>query len=274
MDDLEGFKLVGNDGLHNMPPSPKCFYQFGQRIVGWSRVAQTVTMELIAPYVENVICGDTDSIKIYIRNDNEAHLERALSRHAKALDKAKKSVCARVRRCYPAMYDELDGIGHYVLDGSYEGFYAAWNKAYIGLSGGKCKATIAGIPTNRRHDGNNSYNDLCDWLTGQVGFERACSIALGYNVSLDHSLTKLNARIHPQWCDYIEKDIEDYLGNVSHVKAPSVMALHPMVKVLGDTTNPENARNSQIAKVNNPAVNLRPIWLKYRCGKFEIEGDI
>lgn len=270
-----GLELTGEDGLQNMPRSVKCNYQFGQRIVGWSRVAQTLVMNLIAPYVENIICGDTDSLKIYVRRDNVADIEKALKKHAKALDMAKASVTKRVKTCYSSMYDNLEGIGHYVLDGQYKAFCAGWNKAYIALTDKGCKSTIAGIPSDRRTNEYGSLNDFANELMKQCyTFDEVASLVIGYNVSIDYSITKLNARYHPEhFGALINMDVIDYKGNVSHVLAPHALALYPMLKTLGDTRNKENEINSKIAIKNNPNVNVTPVWLKWRGGKPVIERN-
>ena len=265
--------LVGEDGLHNMPKSPKCFYQFGQRIVGWSRVAQTVVIELLAPHVENIICGDTDSIKIVLKDSNYKKCIAMLKKHARALDKAKRAVLKRAKTCYPDMYDPLAGIGHYVFDGEYQAFMCAWNKAYIGLSDGEIHTTLAGVPTSKRTPGkHDSFDDFANALAKKQGFAKTASTLLAYNVTIDASLTKLNARLRPKtWGSMLEIDVTDYQGKTAHVKAPEAIALFPGLKTIGDTQNPDNAHNAQIALANNPDTNIAPIWIKWRRGKPVIE---
>lgn len=260
-----GLELTGTDGIHNLPRTSKANYQFGQRIVGWSRVAQVVIMELIAPYVGNIICGDTDSLKLYFPKKNTRKIEKALARHAKALDKAKRLACMRIKKGYPKFYSSLDGIGHYVFDGEYQAFSASWNKSYIALIDGKCKLTIAGVPTARRSAEFGSMNDFCDNLVKNgMTFEKVASLVIGYNVTIDQSITKLNARIHPkEFGSYVDMDVTDYQGNTTHVKAPAALALFPNVKTLGDTTTAENNQNCKIAQVNNPMVNVAPVWLRW-----------
>ena len=256
-----------------MPNTPKCFYQYGARIVGWSRVAQVVVMELVAPHIENIICGDTDSLKLYFKAENISKIEKELKRHARALDKAKKQVCARVKYSYPLQYDELAGIGHYVYDGEYQAFSASWNKSYIGLVDGKHKLTIAGVPTSRTNEKNGSYNDFCDELAKNgLSFDEIASLAIGYNVTIHPNITKLNARVHPaQFGEWYEGDVVDYLGNKAHVRAPAALALHPGVKTIGDTCIFDNNLNMEIAKRNNPDLNISPVMLKWVEGKPIIE---
>ena len=268
-----GPELVGSDGLHNLPRAVKCDYQYGQRIVGWSRVAQTAVMELIAPHCIAIVCGDTDSVKIVARRDDVPLIDKDLKRHASALDVAKKAACARIAHCYEEQYTALDGIGHYVLDGEYDGLSAAWNKSYIYIHGGHIHVVLAGIPSSRRTDGKqDSYDDFLDALMADgMTFAEVASLAVGYNVTIDHSITKLNARIHPQWGELSHDAITDCNGNSSIVEAPRALALFPAPKTIGDTTTAENAVNCAIARVNNPLVNHRPCWLRWLDGKPTIE---
>ena len=62
-------------------------------------------MELIAPYVTAIICGDTDSLKIYYPKENAAKLNAALAKHASAIDRGKRAACARVKAAYNAHYN-------------------------------------------------------------------------------------------------------------------------------------------------------------------------
>lgn len=255
-----------------MPRTPKCFYQYGQRIVGWSRVAQVCIMELIYPYVEQIICGDTDSLKFSYKPKNEKKILAAMAKHAKALDKAKRAVTRRISICYKAQYDDLKGIGHYVFDGEYQGLCAAWNKSYITLEDGRCHITIAGIPASRSTPEYGTYEEYCDALLEEGwGFEEVASLAIGYNVTLDSNITKLNARNHPTlFGEMVELEVIDYLGKKAKVKAPEAIALFPGVKTIGDTLKRENLINSKIAIKNNPLVNIRPVWLKWVDGKPDI----
>ena len=125
----DGVEYVGEFGICNAPKNPKVWYQFGQRIVGWSRIAQICALELVKPYAKRVINGDTDSIKIVCRKDDLTKISSNLEKLANAIDKGKDIVCSRVKRAYPKYYDELKYIGHYVHEFSADRFCASWNKA-------------------------------------------------------------------------------------------------------------------------------------------------
>lgn len=252
-----GIEYVGGFSVENSPKNPKAWYQFGQRIVGWSRIAQIVVMELGAPYVERIVNGDTDSVKFLMHRDKLPALEKALSRYGRALDDAKDYVCSRVRKGYPQLFDPLGKIGHYVLEFEVDRFCASWNKAYcmheVDPRDGRRKFafTLAGIPARR------GVNQCADQLFAQGRtFSEICDIMLGYNVTYTHSVIQLNARSFPTWGDTFYSNVEDYEGNEARVIEPAALALYPMSKVVNDTLNRENLVNARIAAANNGNVNL------------------
>lgn len=271
-----GIEYEGAFGVANAPKQPKAFYQMGQRIVGWSRIAQCVVMMLCYPYVETCVNGDTDSVKFVIRDGELDSVRQALQRMDMAIDTAKADVCSRVRRSYPEQYDPLDGIGHYVLEFETCRFCAAWNKAYCISeydprdSREHIRFTLAGVPTKH-------VNQLADSLVQQGwSFADVCDTFLGYNVTYAPDLTGLNARAFPDWGDMYQGKVTDCQGHTSNVTEPSALCLYPMAKTVNDTQNAENAANMQIAIGNRPSVNMEPLIIAldgiHRIGEM-IYGD-
>lgn len=253
-----GIEYTGDFGICNAPKKPKAWYQCGQRIVGWSRIAQCVVMELCYPYVETIVNGDTDSVKFVIKDDNVPKVRKALERMDKSIDKAKDDVCSRVRKCYPGLYDPLDGIGHYVLEFDTLKFCAAWNKAYCisekDPRDGKehIHFTLAGVPSR-------GADVLADKLIGEGwSFGAICDTFLGYNVTYAHDITGLNARSFPEWGDLFVGEVQDYQGKTSRVVEPRALCLYPMAKTVNDTGNSENSQNMVVALRNRPTVNVEP----------------
>ena len=255
----EGIVLTGEDGLCNAPKNPKTWYQFGQRIVAWSRIAQHVAMQLVGDHAEAIICGDTDSFKLYCRREEVQDIDAKLKDMGRCIDIARDRACERVKARYAEHYHELGGIGYYVSEGCYDGFSASWNKSYVTLHDGRIECTIAGLPTAR---GEHSVNAYCDELLsrGFSFYDIACSV-IGYNTTFDYSLTKLNARKHPEWGRYFDGEVTDYMGRTSHVRAPMMIALYPEPKTIGGTDKAENEVNACIAQNNNPNVNTDPVTL-------------
>lgn len=263
----QGIAYEGVAGIANLPKNPKAWYQFGQRIVGWSRVAQVVHMLLAEPYIKGIVNGDTDSLKFYTTRDNIPKIERAFSRYAKAIKKARRRVCARVEKQYPDTFYDLDAIGDYVLEFEVQRFCAAWNKAYtiqkLDKRDGKMHFdfTLAGVPTAR---GAQAFNKYADWLfeRGWI-FEQICNVLLGYNLTIDASITRLNVRAAPEWGATYTGTIRDYLGTRARVVEPCAMALYPMNKVIGGLNQNDNQVNVKIAKHNNPSVNDTPLLVSW-----------
>ena len=255
-----GIDYEGEFGIVNKPKNPKAWYQFGQRIVGWSRIAQVLVMQLAYPHVETIVNGDTDSVKFHVSKCNLCKVNKALERYAYAVDRAKEIVLQRCKRYYPDYYDELKYIGHYVLEFESERFCASWNKAYcshdVDPRDNKCKFafTLAGIPARA------GVNQAADQLYDRgVSFDDVCSLMLGYNVTYAHSVIRLNARSFPEWGAGFFDTVEDYKGNVARVAEPAALALYPMSKTVNDTRNIENRENMRYALENNGNVNTEPV---------------
>lgn len=249
-----GIDYEGDFGICNEPKRPKAFYQFGQRIVGWSRIAQILTMQLIFPHCETIINGDTDSIKAVISNDELTDAMRALKKLERAIDEAKYYICKRVRNAYPTLYNPLPKIGYYVTEFSTAKFCASWNKAYAICDTDKRDGkehvhfTLAGVPAKKA--------DIMadEMLADGKSFADICNIFLGYNTTYAYDMTGLNARSFPEWATYVDMDITDYRGQKSHVHEPSALCLYPMSKTVNDTRTDDNAVNCGHALNNNATV--------------------
>lgn len=265
-----GIEYTGDIGICNAPKNPKAWYQFGQRIVGWSRIAQICVMLLVEPHIEGVINGDTDSIKLLCRRDKLPAIAHALDRLGKAIDNAKSNNCMRVKKVYPAMFDNLDGIGHYVSEFTVTRFCAAWNKAYCEQEeDGSFSFTLAGVPARDVYgkDGggrpvlkHRRVNGIARAMHAQgKPFGAICDILLGYNVTYAPDVTGLNARKFPQWGDMVVERVTDYRGMESRVAEPAALALYPMAKTIGSTAFKENRANLRYAVANRPSVNTGKI---------------
>lgn len=267
----QGISYEGAFGICNAPKNSKVWYQFGQRIVGWSRIAQVVAMELMARHSDTIVNGDTDSVKVLTDKGRLPLIDRELAKLGHAIDKGKEEVCSRVRAAFPDLYDPLEGIGHYVHEFSADRFCASWNKAYCMQEYSEregCRRfsfTLAGIPTKRRVGKSSCFigiDGLADrlYLSG-MAFSEVCDIFLGYNVTYANDIIRLNARAFPEWGSMVYEDIEDYRGERSKVAEPAALALYPMGKTINDTASAENRANMAYAKQNNPDVNTNRLMV-------------
>lgn len=253
--DSSGISYTGDYGICNAPKTPKAWYQMGQRIVGWSRVAQILVMQLISPYIETVVNGDTDSIKFIASIDSIAQIENAIHVYSRAIDKAKAKTCNRAKRCYPQYYNSLDFIGHYVQEFITGRYCASWNKAYVIADDNECHFTLAGIPAKRGIDGIASAY-MCEH-----GYKAMCDLFLGYNVTYTYDLIHLHARKFPEWGNIAYLDVQDYKGDKAKVCETESLCLYPMSKTINDTSNKENAANMKQALINNNHVNTAPVMI-------------
>lgn len=275
-----GLETQPVNGIKDLPNNPKAWYQLGQRIVGWSRIAQICAMELAAPYVDAIINGDTDSVKFLVAEDKLGDLQSSLDRLGTSIDSARIYVTSRVKRNYPNKYYDLKGIGHYELEFNVSRFFASWNKAYCSQSVDKRDGhmhfsfTLAGIPTDATATDPsgekfaNSYNDIADTLYERGwSFEEVASLLLGYNVTIDSSITKLNGRYAPKWGEWFYGDVTDCYGETYYVEEPAAMALTVMPKTIGATDEQDNAINITFAKANNPFINSDPVLITWKPGE-------
>lgn len=258
-----GIAYQGEFGICNAPNRPKTHYQYGQRIVGWSRIAQHIAMQLLEPYALDIVNGDTDSIKACIPDGLSDEAQKALDLLGHAIDAGKAKACERVKRCYPAYYDPLIGIGYYICEGKHDRFCASWNKSYVSQDIGKdgkrhFDFVIAGLPTE-------DINKLADRLYQQgMPFDDICNHFLGYNVTYANDLLHLHSRSFPLWGDISMHHVTDYQGKTSLMVEPSAMALFPMSKTVNDTRNKENAENMRIAICNNDMLETDPMIIGKR----------
>lgn len=263
-----GIVTLEASGVADMPKQPKTWYQFGQRIVGWSRIAQAVVIEESGK-LGRIINGDTDSVKVKLASNNIETLQTALLPFSQAVEVARAQVCARVREQFPNYYDPLDGMGAYELEHVAGRFCAAWNKCYMLDACHGVEMVIAGVPTER---GETSYTWAAEKLLAEGwSWSDVCSLLLGYNVTVGHGLTKLNGRAVPDFGARVKMDVVDYMGNVAHVDEPGGICLYREAKTLGGTGNRDNLRNMVNARRNNVNVNVAPVLLDAVDGQLIIE---
>ena len=274
---LDGFGIsyIGEFGICNAPKTNKVWYQFGQRIVGWSRIAQICAMNLVSPFVDTIVNGDTDSIKVICDESNLPRINDALNKLGAAIDLGKEFVCSRVRAAFPDMYDSLDEIGYYVPEFQVKRFCASWNKAYCLQDDKGFSFTLAGIPTRKRESELSTFigiNGLADRMYSlSMSFDEIASLFLGYNVTYANDVIRMNGRRFPEWGDIFIGKVTDYLGNASRVTEPYSLALYPMSKTVNDTMSSDNLANMSYALENNPNVNTGH-KLIYSGGVLDMDG--
>lgn len=268
--DAEGLVYTGKYSADNLPTTSKACYQYGQRIVGYSRIAQVLMIEALGKHAKRVINGDTDSIKLLVDKSNMSAIEAELAKYAGAIDKARAIVTERVRTSYPQKHTELKGVGHYECEAHYTRFYSAYNKAYI--AGDDWHITLAGVPSlYKGHDGERGLETWArDYVAQGHTWQETAGLVLGYNVCIDADITGLNGRSHPEWASRWNAEVVDYLGYSAYVEEPQGIGLAPMPKVIGGYQNPENRVNAQYA-MQHGFVNTEPCMLTWnKEGKAEV----
>lgn len=267
-----GIEFLEPVGVEDLPERPKAWYQFGSRVAAWGRVAQVVEMLLAAPYVNGIINGDTDSIKMIVHESNLGMLDNALARWGQALDVGRALVCQRVEDGFKDRFEQLDGIGYYDLEYLTRDYCAGWNKAYIYRKTDKTlNVTIAGVKTSTetvfRGEVDRTYTDLANELDERYSFETAANLILGYNVTVDSGITRHVEHLTPQWGARVSQRVTDYLGNVSHVDAPQVTAYKPLGLVIGNSLDPDTNADMRKAIGNNPELSHESVYIYWEPGQ-------
>lgn len=245
-------------GIEDLPNFCKTWYQFGQRIVGWSRIAQALIIMLIYADCAGIVCGDTDSIKAIVHDDSIDTIKSKMELYARAVDTARERTCARASRNYGNALKDMEGMGHYVEDLRTDRFFSAWNKAYMHGTSNDVSIVVAGLPTDK---GEHSYNDLAKELMEVCTWNETCETLLGYNVTIGHGVTKLNDKVVPEFGEWFDGEIDGV-----RVNEPCAMAIRPCPITIGGSADPDNARNMQIAVSNNPNVRTEPTYIDYIDG--------
>lgn len=242
----EGIEYTGVYAAENLPKNPKAHYQYGQRIVGWSRVAQTLVIEGVGSRVEAVLNGDTDSVKVWASEDEIAEGERFLERYADAVDRAREVVTKRVRARYPSKVSDLSGIGHYIQEDAFDRYLSAYNKAYVHDD---YQITLAGVPSKSGGRLERGLTAFARDLEAQGwSFEKVAQTILGYNVTVSWDVTGLNGRNHPGWGERWQGEIRDWRGETHMVDEPEAIGLYPLSKTVGGYDNVENRVNASWAE--------------------------
>ena len=224
------------------PKNPKVLYTYGQRIVAGSRMHLIIAMMLLDKIGNriDILAGDTDSLKIRCDCDiSDSELLEALNPLHNAVAKAIDEVQSRLRREFPDYASSLQSIGLFEVENSgkyYDFHMECWNKARISYDG-KAHITCAGLS---RPAGKYNIEDAANDLISEFGFEKIAPKLLKFDAwirpelshSLGHSIPDINERFH--------YEITDYLGNASQVDEYASIALYPIGRMLGSTSNANN----------------------------------
>ena len=243
-------------------------YTYGLRIVGGSRLALVCAIEaLYERYGDRAIPlgGDTDSLKIACDGDIDgAALIDALRPFHEAVTGSIDECMRRIRTRYPDYVSDLAGVGTFEVEGdAYPLHMEAWNKARVSWDGSHAHITCAGLPRPR-----NAYN-IERWMddaiaSGKATFESIAPMVLGWGVRVDSRVCGVLEHSKPLAKDVFEADVEDYRGDVSHVRAHQSIALYPSGRVLGDLDGMVNRECVSFLRDLGRDVDTRERYISYR----------
>lgn len=272
--DLEGELLINRETVPTpenydtrTPDNSKVFYQYGMRIVGWSRVQLVLAMELLYKrFGEKCLItgGDTDSIKASLAPEitNDQLLDALKPLH-EATTKSVDWCTARARSLFPQFASSLKGVGTFDIEDCggaprYAQHVEFWNKARASLdTSGKVHLTCAGVSA-LKGTANADYV-IESFMKQGMSFEKACGTVLGYGSFLTNPVCHMLQRVRPNVSDMIEEPITDYLGNTCIVESHQSIALYECGRLLGAATERANVSSIRYQQAHSRAVPVKMV---------------
>ena len=281
--DLEGELLIDRETLptpenydDRAPENSKVFYQYGMRIVGWSRVQLVLAMELLYERFGEkcrITGGDTDSIKASLAPEitNDQLLDALKPLH----DATTKSInwCTeRARSLFPQFASSLKDVGTFDIEDCggaprYAQHVEFWNKARASLdTSGKVHLTCAGVSALK--GAANADYVIESFMKQGISFEKACGLVLGYGSFLTNPVCHMLQRVRPNASDMIEEPVTDYLGHTYTVESHQSIALYECGRLLGAATERANVSSISYQQARNRAVPVKMVEVGIKPGSF------
>lgn len=227
------------------PKSSMVLYTYGMRIVGGSRMHMIIAMELIHEAFGSkvdILGGDTDSMKLRCDYDiTDEAIEKALRPIADCSKAAIDCAMQRLRRCCPEFSSPLTGIGGFEIENKGEHYLwhvELWNKCRVSVDEkNRSHITCAGLsrPYNRLN-----IEGFMDALIQRYGADKVLPNVIGFNTYVSNAVAHALEAHHPKATDVFEKEVTDYLGNKSLVRAHESTSLYPVGRWLGETSKVGN----------------------------------
>ena len=147
----------------------------------------------------------------------------------------------RLRKLFPDLASGLDDIGCFEVENEKE-FYAhhmeCWNKARISYDSKGMHITCAGLS---RPQGKYNIEDAANELMLRYGFDKAAKMVLNFDNWINPELSHSLGHSIPDIADRFRGEITDYTGNAISVDEYRSIALYPIGRMLGDSSNNANA---------------------------------
>ena len=259
-----------------IPKKCKVLYTYGLRIVGGSRMHLVLAIILLYDRFKDDILitgGDTDSLKISCKEyiTNEMILDALYPLHD-AIRTALDKVQERVRRNFPELASDLEGIGEFEVE-SYNGkdrwnyHFEAWNKCRVSFDEEfNPHVTCAGLS---RPSGMYTIEDfILALIDSGYDVEEIMRNILGYNVFVTYGICHSVESKKPSVNSIMVRDIKDYKGDEYHIEQRGAIALYNSGRMLGDTSKRTNYDNMVYLKeVQNIDINESMKTLELIDGK-------
>lgn len=210
-EDEGDFRYTDAAGFEKLPENPKAWYNFGLRIAAWSRVQQTVAMELMdgCGYVQTLINGDTDSFAFEcVEGVTDEDIAAALRPLHTSIERGKTIITNR----YAPGSALYSGLGLYEVDCEPIEYCAVANKryAYTSDDGGEVNihTASAGVPVA------SVRMAVTYELDNGAGFSEAVIKAAGYYACYVGDASGTKYKRSPAFCDRLVHPVtvKDYTG--------------------------------------------------------------
>ena len=249
------------------PENSKVFYQYGMRIVGWSRVQLVLAMELLYKRFGEkcrITGGDTDSIKASLAPEiTNVMLLDALKPLHDATTESIEWCTERARSLFPQYASSLYKVGTFDIEDCggaprYAQHVEFWNKARASLDvNGKVHLTCAGVSALK--GAANADYVIESFMKQGMSFETACGCVFRYGSFLTNPVCHMLQRVRPDVSDMIEEPITDYRGHTCMVESHQSIALYECGRLLGAATERANVSSINYQQAHNRAVPVKMV---------------
>lgn len=200
-------------------------YPWGVRVIARGRLHLVLAVQLIWDALGDdarIISGDTDSLKIAMRNGvTEDDIRRALQPLHDATRRALDETQSRLRKTFPSLANQFDHVGEFVSDGeTFSDYYELMDKMRLGVDSTGIHVTAAGIK-------RGSYSAAVRRVWEDTGrdLERTARIMMDADTCLSPDIARSMGREQPRSTKMIDRVVTDWTGRRTFVHAHAAVRL-------------------------------------------------
>ena len=215
-------------------------YPWGARIIARGRLHLVLAVMLIWDALgqdARIISGDTDSLKIAMRNGvTETDIRQALKPLHEATRHALDETQSRLRRTFPDLANSFEHVGEFVSDG--ETFVDYWelaDKMRLGVDSAGIHVTAAGIKRGTYAEATRRV-----WEDTGRDLERTARIMMDMDTCLSPNIARSMGRERPRAMKMVERVVTDWTGKRTFVHAHAAIRLREQSTWIMPSTSETN----------------------------------